>query len=121
MKVQQNKAVQALFNINKRTRLQPYYRKANILTIESLIDLSLLKIIYRYVNNILSKRIVNLFEIPTHNYATRNRIGLQAPQHTLQIYSNSFLARSPHLWLHLPINIISNYLLNVLSSTNVIN
>ena len=85
LKVQQNKAVRALFNINKRTRLQPYYRKANILTTKSLIDLSLLKISYRYVNNILPKCIVNLFEIPTHNYATRNRIGLQAPLHTSQI------------------------------------
>ena len=65
LKIQQNKAVRALFNINKRTRLQPYYRKANILTIESFIDLSLLKISYRYVSKIIPKRIVNLFEIPT--------------------------------------------------------
>ena len=41
--------------------------------IESLIELSLLKISFRYVNNLLPLRIVNIFEIPDHYYATKNR------------------------------------------------
>ena len=57
--VQQNNAIRALFNLNRRTSLQSYYKKANIMKVENLIELSLLKISYRYVNNTLPKRIVN--------------------------------------------------------------
>ena len=102
LRVQQNNAIRALFNLNRRTSLQQYYKKANIMKVENLIELSLLKISYRYVNNTLPKRIVNLFEIPNHDYYTRNRNAPLTPQHTLQIYNKSFLAKSPHLWLHLP-------------------
>ena len=105
LKVQQNKALRAMYNVNLRTRLEPYYKKGNIPMIESLIELSLLKISFRYVNNLLPLRIVNLFEIPDHNYATRNRNRLQVLHHTVQIYNRCFLARAPHLWLNLPENI----------------
>ena len=102
LKVMQNKALRAIFNLNKRTRLVTYYKKGNIPMLESLIELSLLKISFRYVNNILPLRIVNLFEIPDHNYLTRNRNRLQTLHHTIQIYHKCFLARAPHLWLNLP-------------------
>jgi hypothetical protein len=105
LKVQQNKAIRALFNLKIRTTLQPYYKKARILKIENLTELSLLKISYRYMNDILPQRILNLFEIPDHQYLTRNRNALQTPHHTLQIYNKCFLAKAPQLWLQLPDNI----------------
>jgi hypothetical protein len=87
LKVKQNQAVRAMFKLNRRTRLSPFYKKAEILVLEDLVDLSLLSISYRYVNDTLPKRIANLFEIPSHNQATRNRNILQTPIHTLQIYN----------------------------------
>ena len=38
----------------------------------------------------------------THERFTRNRFNLITPQHTLQIYNNSFLGRAPNCWLLLP-------------------
>lgn len=105
LQIQQNKAIRAIFNISNRTRLRPYFVKAKILNIEELIELSLLKISFRYTSDILPRRIVNLFELPDHTYFTRNRNNLLTRSHTSSIYSKSFLARSPHLWLHLPIHI----------------
>ena len=105
LKVQQNKAIWALYNLPKRTSLLPYYRKANILQIDHLVELSLLKISYRYTNNILPVRIANLFEIPDHEYFTRNRNAFRTPHHTQQIYHKCFLAKAPHLWLLLPVDI----------------
>ena len=102
LQVQQNKAVRALFNLNYRATLAPYFKKANILTIQGLMDLSLLKISYRYVYDNLPKRIVNLFETPSHNYSTRNRNNLQINRHVSEIYNRSYLAKSPSLWLKLP-------------------
>jgi hypothetical protein len=102
LKVIQNKGLRAIFSLNIRTRLEPYYKKGSIPMLESLIELSLLKITFRYINDLLPLRIVNLFEIPDHDYATRNRNRLQVPQHTSQIYNKCFLARAPHVWLNLP-------------------
>ena len=101
LKVQQNKAVRALLNISKRSRILPAYKKANVMTLEDLIETSLVKISYRFVNDTLPYRIVNLFELPVHMYETRNGNTLRTPHHTIQIYNKSFLGRAPHLWLQL--------------------
>lgn len=103
LKIQQNKAIRAIFRLSKQTALYPYYKKAEVLTLEDLIDLSLLQISYRYINDTLPKRISNLFEIQNHHvYFTRNRNNLITPIHTLQIYNTSFLGKAPHIWLHSP-------------------
>jgi len=102
LQVYQNKAIRLLFNLKRRTRLVPYYKKAELLDIKSIIELSLIKLSHRYMVNVLPQRIVNLFENVNHNYGTRNRSLPQAFPHTTQIYNKSFLGRSPHLWLHLP-------------------
>ena len=69
--------------------------------VEDQIKLSLLNIFFRYVNDTLPIRIVNLFEIIRHERNTRNQYQLTTPQHTLQIYNNSFLGRAPGCWLRL--------------------
>ena len=102
LQVSQNKAVRSIFNLKRRTRLAPYYKKGQLLDIKNLIELSLVKISHRYTEDILPQRIVNLFENINHNHETRNRNLLQAAPHTSQIYSKSFLGRAPHVWLHLP-------------------
>ena len=101
IQVMQNKAIRALFNLKTRERLKPYFKKANLLMVEDQIKLSLLNIFFRYVNDTLPIRIVNLFEIIRHERNTRNQYQLTTPQHTLQIYNNSFLGRAPGCWLRL--------------------
>lgn len=101
LQIQQNRAIRALFVIKKRSRLLPYYKQAKILNIENLMALELTKISYRYVNNALPTRIINLFEHETHEYNTRYRHFPQAITHSVHIYNKSFLARAPHLWLQL--------------------
>lgn len=102
LQVNQNKAVRSIFNLTKRTRLAPYYKKAELLDIKSLIELSLVKISYRYTTNVLPKRIVNLFEHTNHTHNTRNRTMLHAVPHTSQVYNKCYLGRAPHVWLYLP-------------------
>ena len=102
LQVAQNKAIRSIYNLKIRTRLGPYFKKAGILDIKGLIELSLVKISHRYVTSSLPQRIVNLFENIEHDHGTRNRNSLQAVSHTTQIYNKSFLGRAPHIWLHLP-------------------
>jgi len=100
LQIQQNKSIRQIFNLRKRTNLAEFYKKAKILKINSLIELSLLKISYRYINELLPKRIVNLYNLSNHEYHTRNRNNLRALLHTTQIYNNSFLGKAPGLWLN---------------------
>ena len=105
LQVQQNKAVRSIFNVNRRSSIKQYFKKCNLLPIDDMIELSLAKISYRYINEILPKRISNLFDAPGHNHNTRHRNALQVPHHTLAIYNKSFLGRSPNVWLNLQENI----------------
>ena len=77
-----------------------FYEKGNLL-MEDLIKLALLQISFRYMNGTLPMRIINLFNISDHDYYTRNRNNLRAPQHNIEKYNKSFLGQAPHLWLHL--------------------
>ena len=105
LKTQQNKSIRLIFNLGNRTRLTEHYRKGNLLIVQDLINLALLKISHRYINGKLPVRISNLFDIPTHEYNTRNRNIIRAPHHTIEQYNKSYLAQAPHLWLHLPDNV----------------
>ena len=116
LKIQQNKAIRALLNIPIRTRITPCYKRARIMNIDDLIELSLVKISHRYIHNKLPQRITNLFENTTHTYETRNRNVLRTPHHTKQIYNKSYLARAPHLWLQLSQN--SRDIINIKSFAN---
>ena len=53
------------------------------------------------MNGTLPMRITNLFNISDHDYYTRNRNNLSAPEHTIEKYNKSYLGQAPHLWLHL--------------------
>ena len=101
LKIQQNKAIRNIFNLGPRIRLLPFYKKAQILTIEDVIQLSLAKISFRYVNDILPIRITNLFDIVDHAYMTRNRNFIRVRHHTLQLYNRSYLGQAPNIWLNL--------------------
>ena len=101
IQIQQNKSIRQIFNLKKRERLSQFYKSGNILKVEHLTELALVKISYRYMNDLLSKRIVNLFELGNHDYHTRNRNNLRAIRHTAHSYNKSFLGRAPGLWLNL--------------------
>ena len=101
MQVQQNKAIKCICKIGRRIRLSGYYKKLNIVKIEDLIKLELLKISHRYIYGNLPVRLGNLFNLSHHTYNTRTRNYLRTPQHTIEKYNASFLGKSPHLWLHL--------------------
>lgn len=98
---QQNKSIRLIYKVSNRTRLSDFYKKGNILLIDDLIKLSLLKISFRFIYGTLPLRITNLFDIAHHEYYTRNRNNMRAPHHTIDLYNKSYLAQAPHLWLHI--------------------
>ena len=103
--VKQNNAIRAVSNIKRRVRIEPYYKIGKFLKLEDLIEISMVKISYRYVNDTLPQRIVNIFEFRNHNYNTRLNNNLRTPHHSSDIYNRSFLARAPHHWQNIPQNI----------------
>jgi hypothetical protein len=117
IQIQQNKSLRQIFCIKRRTRLNQFYKRGNILKVKDLIDLALLKISFRYMNDLLPPRIVNLFELGTHDYQTRNRNTLRAIRHTAHSYNRSFLGKAPGLWLHLHNSIKLKKNLKIFSNT----
>lgn len=101
LQVQQNKAIRAICKLERRDRLSDHYRNLNILKIEDLIQLELLKISHKYIYGNLPVRLGNLFNLSHHTHHTRTRNYLRAAHHTIEKYNVSFLGKSPHLWLHL--------------------
>ena len=95
----QNKSLKLICNIKNRTQIEPFYKQSKILKFNDLLKWSLLKISYKYVNASLPIRLANMFDLTNHNYMTRNRNNPVVPQHTTSLYNNSFLGKSPTLWL----------------------
>ena len=101
IKVQQNRALRAIFNVNKSKRLSPLYKTGKIMKFEDLINRDLLKITHRYIYDLLPIRVINLFSLSNHSYHTRTRHLLKTMQHTTEQYNKSFLGKAPQLWLNL--------------------
>ena len=92
-------------NISKAEFLQhtePLYHNLKILNIENIRLLNLGLIMYKQVND-------NVFNIPilprNHNHFTRHRNLLLVPQHSLTLYSNSFIVQAVKFWNQIPENI----------------
>ena len=105
LQILQNRSIRMVFNIDNRTSVKPYLKNHNILNIEQMIDCELGKLLYRVSNNTICKRIVNKFNSlcrTEHRYETRHCKDLNIPKQNDQLYSNSFLVKSPKLWQKLP-------------------
>ena len=96
-----------IFNTNSRTECMSNMKKFKIVSLDVLSQIEYCKISYRYTSNLLSKRIVNLFENrenTKHHYQTRNRTNPQPIRFKSTLYQNSFLVRSPHCYLNISYN-----------------
>ncbi len=87
-----------------------YCKKTDILLIDELLDLELLKISHRYVNETLPKPVetlpkpvANLFQANDYNhmYLTRARNNPRIERHQSKIFHDSFLCRGPSIWSNL--------------------
>ena len=88
-------------------QLDHAYKELEIPMIQQLLKKELMKISYRYMYNLLSVRIVNLFEHKNHGYNTRNRSAPNIKKHGTKKYNDSFLTKAPSMWLTLPTSIKS--------------
>ena len=109
LKVLQNRAICILCGLKEHGKLpyplKSYYKRNNILMFEEIIKVEQSKIAYRYMNDLLSDRLIKLFELPKHKYNTRNRHNLRPKLFHKNIYSKSFMYACPSLWVDLPENL----------------
>ena len=63
--------------------------------------LGFIKDFFQILKLTLPMWITNLFNISGHDFYTRNRNSLRAPQHTIENYNKSHFGQAPHLWLYL--------------------
>ena len=80
-----------------RVHCKPLYKSMELLTIEDLIVLQNVKLLYRVKEHKAAVPIINLFPIQKHSYSTR-RDSFVINKHTLSKYNASFLVRAIIDW-----------------------
>ena len=73
-----------------------------LLKVNELSQLELCKISYRFTNEMLSRRLINLFDLTQHSHETRQSHNPNIPVNYTEIYNKSYTCRAPSYWLQLP-------------------
>ncbi len=107
VRVIQKKAIRTIDHAKFNAPTSNICKKMDILLIDELIEMELMKISHRFVNNCLPKPVMKLFQTNSfhHNYATWQRDNPRIEKHKSAIFNKSFLCSSPSLWAKLPQNI----------------
>ena len=106
--VQQKKAVRIIKKVSYNAHTDPLFQELNIIKIHDLIDLEILKLMYKVYANKTAQPIINLFSSGNtwHNYHTRHCKDPQFHQRRHNItLSKSFLCKGPTLWTHISSNL----------------
>ena len=105
IKQKQIDAMKIIFNTNSRSEYIKQMDKYKIPSIETQSKIEYSKISFRYTENLLSKRIENLFQPPQSTYNTCNSHSPKIVLHSSMLYQNSYLCKSPGYYLPLPMDI----------------
>ena len=100
LRILQKKAIRLVKNVNYNSHTQPIFKELSILNIDSIIDIELMKFMYKYDNNMLPVTLNNLLirSNEIHNYETRNAdVPLTVKTHFAPL-SDSFLVAGPNIW-----------------------
>ena len=86
----QKKAIRIISHAQYNAHTDPIFKKLNILKLENLIDLEMMKLSYRYVHKTLPMPVSNLFKANSYNhgYQTRARNNPRIEKHTSTIFNN---------------------------------
>ena len=76
---------------------QPLFKLSKILSVQDMVKLENVKLIYRVKSKLVALPIINLFPLLKHQYNTR-RYSLEIPQHKLKMYNLSFIVRAIVDW-----------------------
>ena len=99
----QKKAVRHIANVQYNAPTDHLFKSLNILKFEELIQLELLKFMYRFNKNSIPEPLKHIFQTGSsfHNYNTRNKNSACVQPHKTAIFNNSFLGKGPTSWLNL--------------------
>ena len=103
MQVIQNKALRIVDNLTYNSSTKASLKKWKILNIEQLINFELAKLAYCYISKKAPKAVCNMFRANSfqHSYNTRFANNPRIEKHTSKYYNQSFLCKSPSIWMNL--------------------
>ena len=102
---------------NKEKNPDVLFKKYRTLKLVHLIDLNLCKISFRYSNDLLPLRLMNIFEMKNHEYFTRNQTGPNISSHGSRLYKSSYLCKSASLLMPLNAEIKNKSNIKVFSNS----
>ena len=101
LQVLQNRAIRLVFDLHSRANVESIMKKYKLPKLESLINISINKLMFRISKNLISKRVINKFSQMTkssHSYNTRHAQDPNIPIHKSHKFSTSYLVKGPSLW-----------------------
>ena len=102
LKICQKKVIRAVTKSKYNAHTDQLFKQTEILPIEKVIKLEILKISHKYMHDKLPGPLNSLFDIWSHAYETRNRDLPIIKRHSTMLYNKSFLCKNATYWLQLP-------------------
>ena len=100
----QKKAIRIIDGASYNAHTLPIFHKYNILKLEDIIKLHLVKLAFLYAKNDLPEQVMNLFNSNAmlHDYDTRSKNQANVAKHKTALFNKSFLTKAPSLFRILP-------------------
>ncbi len=98
----QNQIVRIVFNAKYNAHTEPLFEKLEVLTIDKLVKLDCLKLMYRYTKDELPLPLMSVFSPRQVRYATRYNHEPNATKCNFKPLKKSFVSKCPTFWSYLP-------------------
>ena len=109
----QKRIIRIVFHANYQTHVMPLFRKLNTLTINDMVSVENVKLMYRISNDMVSKPICNLFQTCLKGKHNTRNANILVPRHNLSSINKSFLCKAVIEWNNLTTEIkMSNHLVS---------
>lgn len=103
--VNQKKIIRIIHNKSHGTHTVPLFQNSKILQLSDLIEVEILKFMFKYYSNTLPEPLMQLFNTNKTRYNTRQSRDPQPPLRNYEPLNKSFLCRGPTLWNSLSNNL----------------
>ncbi len=98
----QKQIVRIVFNTKYNAHTDPLFEELKVLTIENLVKLECLKLMYKYTKDELPMPLMSIFAPKQMRYSTRHNREPNATKCKFAPLKKSFVSRCPTLWSYLP-------------------
>ena len=103
----QKRAIRISENASYNAHTDPLFKKLNLLKINDMINLEILKFVHKFIYGKLPKSLMLTYKLnsETHTHNTRSKNYPKQPNAKFALLRNSFVGKGPSLWQNMENNL----------------